>query len=187
MKLKTLIMVGAAALFSATAVKAEHVSNWSVQDRFAYAHEGELFLPNEFSLDAFGSYTTTGRRNFGELFTHNLRHGAFGGGLGLNYFFTKYVGIGGDVQMGDTGNRLVDSTSANLILRLPLDAAHLAPYVFAGGGLQIDPRSQLLGDVGAGVDFRLNHWTGIFVDGRFIWTAKSGDYGLLRAGMRFAF
>jgi len=187
MKLKQMMVIATVALLTATAAQAEHEYNWSMRDRFAYAHEGEVFLPNEFSFDAFGTYTTTRRSNFGDLFTHNLRHGTFGGGAGVNYFFTKYIGISADAEIGDNGNRFVDSASGNLVLRLPLDAAHLAPYVFGGGGGIFDPRSEWMADGGAGIDFRINHWTGIFIDGRYVMPEKSPDYGLFRAGLRFAF
>ncbi|MDB6028871.1 MAG: hypothetical protein JWM68_5094 [Verrucomicrobiales bacterium] len=188
MKLKTLMMIAAgAAVLSTTAVQAQRESNWSMKDRFAYTTEGELFLANEFSLDAFGHYTTTGRSNFEDIFTHNVRGGRFGGGIGLNYFITKFIGVSTDVEMGDNGRQFIDSAAANLVLRLPLDAAHLAPYVFGGGGGQFDPTSQWMADVGVGIEFRINHWTGIFADGRYVWPEKTGDYGLFRAGMRFAF
>jgi outer membrane protein W len=187
MKLKKLILIAAAAVLTITSARAQHEYNWNMRDRFVYVHEGELFLPNEFSLDAFATYTTTPRNGVDELFTHNLRHGDWGGGLGANYFFTKYVGFGADVIMPANGNQLVDSASGNLILRLPFDAAHVAPYIFGGGGGQFDPNSQWLAQGGVGVDFRINHWTGLFTDVRYVWTEDAGEYGLFRAGLRFAF
>lgn len=187
MKLKNILILAAATMLTATAAQAEHEHNWGFNDRFNYAHEGELFAPHEFTLDAFANYGTTARRSFGGLFTHNIRHGTFGGGIGANYFFTKYLGAGADTELGDNGGKLFDSATANFIVRLPLDAAHLAPYFFAGGGGQFDPKSQWLADVGAGIDFRFNRWTGIFVDGRYNFLDQSADYGLFRAGLRLAF
>ncbi len=187
MKLKQLIIVTAVAISTATAVQAQREYHWTVNDRFTYSTEGEIFYPNEFTIDAFAHYTTTSRKSFGQLFTHNIRHGTFGGGVGVNYFFTKYVGIGADVEMGDNGGKFIDSTVANVIVRLPLDAVHLAPYVFGGGGGQFDPECQVVGDVGAGIDFRFNRWSGIFIDGRYVWPDKSPEYGLFRAGLRWAF
>ncbi len=187
MKLKQMLAIATFGFLAATAAQAEHEYNWSMKDRFAYTHEGEVFLPNEFSFDAFGTYTSTRRSSVQDLFTRNLRHGTWGGGVGINYFFTKYIGISSDVSIGDNGNRFIDSAMGNLVLRLPIDPAHLAPYIFGGGGGVFEPSTEWAADAGAGIDFRINHWTGIFVDARYVWPENVGDYGLFRAGMRFAF
>ena len=187
MKMKQMMMIAMLSLLTVTAVQAEHEYNWSMKDRFTYAHEGELFLPNEFSFDAFANYTSTPRSSVDELFTDDLRHGTWGGGVGLNYFFNKWIGISTDLEIGANGGQFIDSTAGNLVLRLPFDVAHVAPYIFGGGGGQFDPESQWIVDAGAGLDFRINHWTGIFVDARYIWPDKSRDYGLFRSGFRFAF
>lgn len=187
MKMKQLMVIAAAAFFTATAAQAAHEYNWNARDRFTYASEGDVFLPNEFSFDAFATYTSTPRANFEDIFKNDLRHGTWGGGIGLNYFFTKYVGISTDVVASDNGYKFIDSASANLVLRLPIEPAHIAPYIFGGAGGQFDPKSQYLIDAGVGVDFRINHWTGIFIDARYVWPEDTADYGLFRSGLRFAF
>ena len=88
---------------------------------------------------------------------------AWGGGLGVNYFFMKYVGLGleqsvfgrnsGGQVINSNGTRAVDAnnnirkdyadygytrwqTAANLILRYPICSWNLAPYLLVGGGAQ---------------------------------------------------
>ena len=51
----------------------------------------------------------------------------------------RYIGIGGDAYSENTYHNFVDDASGNLYLRLPLDAIHLAPYIYGGGGRQFDP------------------------------------------------
>src|SRR4051812_5972303 len=112
MKLKKIFIIAAAmVLVGVGGARAEHDYNWSMKDRFTYAHEGEVFMPHEFTFDAYGSYTTRPRNSVGQLFSHNIRHGNFGGGAGLNYFFTKHIGIGADTIIGDNGGKFLDSVS----------------------------------------------------------------------------
>jgi hypothetical protein len=187
MKLNKVFVSAAAALMIATGAgrAADTMANW--HDRFTYANEGQIFFPNEFSFDAFGVYTTTSRRSFGDLFTDNIRHGKFGGGVGVNYFVTRYLGFGADMTMTANGGKFIDNAMGNLILRLPIDKAHLAPYIFGGFGGQFDPRTDWVADAGAGLDFRFNHYTALFIDGRYIWVNNQPDYALFRAGLRFSF
>jgi hypothetical protein len=146
------------------------------------------YTANELSLDLSGSYFA-GERHLSKLFDTSIRHnrGAWGGDAGLNYFITRYLGIGGDVEMSDNGGNLVDQVLGNVTLRLPLDPTGLAPYVFGGGGRSTDRTWAWLGDLGVGLEFRFNPVVGIFADGRYILADKGGDRLLLRAGLRLAF
>ena len=47
-----------------------------------------------------------------------IRHdrGRWGGDVGLNYFVTRYIGIGGDAEMPDNGGNLVDQVLGSLII-----------------------------------------------------------------------
>ncbi len=147
----------------------------------------DKYTANEFSLDAFGSYTA-GESKFSHLFQTNIRHnGNWGGGLGLNYFLTREIGIGGDVNMPADGGNLVDSALGNLIVRLPSEKTGFAPYLFGGGGRGTDRVWQWLGDAGVGLEFRLNPITGVFTDARYVWADKTSDALLLRAGLRVVF
>ena len=148
------------------------------------------YTANELSLDLSGSYMAA-ERHLSELFKTSIRHerGRWGGDAGLNYFITRYVGIGGDVEMADNGGNFVDQILGNVILRYPIDPTGLAPYVFGGGGRGTDPEWEWLADAGVGLEFRFNPIVGIFTDGRYIWHDKEGSFDrlLLRAGLRLVF
>ncbi|MEO7299779.1 MAG: hypothetical protein ABI042_14525, partial [Verrucomicrobiota bacterium] len=179
----------AAALFTTGTARAEHQMNWNWGDRFHYDSEGkDLYSAQEFTFDIFGTYSK-GKEKFNDTFDKTLRHGDFGGGIGVNYFITRNFGIGTDAFAGDNGGDFVDAVSASAILRLPIDVAHLAPYVFAGGGRQFDGPDSWNLHVGVGLEFRLSSYTGIFIDGRHVFhvSDKSSDYALIRSGLRFAF
>ncbi|MDB6022628.1 MAG: hypothetical protein JWQ04_2485 [Pedosphaera sp.] len=148
---------------------------------------GDLYRDNEFSLDLFGTDALdkhTVDHPSGDRIRHDSRLGL---GLGLNYFFIRYVGIGVEAYSEDTKHNFVDNVSGNLILRLPIGQTGLAPYVFGGGGHQFDPVDANFGQAGAGLEFRFCRNFGIFVDGRWVWTDRDRDYGLGRAGVRLAF
>src|SRR5947209_20116581 len=70
------------------------------------------YNPNELSLDFFGSYLANERR-IEDIFKTNIRHGFWGGGVGANYFFTRELGIGGDINMPANGGTLVDSINGS--------------------------------------------------------------------------
>src|SRR4051812_48231538 len=114
--MKNKMILGATALMlAATAVLADNQN-----DSGAHYDKSDLYRANEGSLDLFG---TAGLGKYtidhasGSRVRHNVR---FGAGAGLNYFFTRNLGIGGDVYSGDTKGAFIDSASANLIFRLPL-------------------------------------------------------------------
>ena len=146
-----------------------------------------LYTENELSVDAFGSYLAP-ERKFSHLFQTNIRNtGSWGGGVGVNYFFLRNVGIGGDIDIPNNGGNFVDLIDGSLILRFPIDPTGLAPYIFGGGGRQTDPEWQWEEFGGVGLEFRLNPVTGVFADARYIWAQKTSDSLLLRAGLRFVF
>jgi hypothetical protein len=70
---------------------------------------------------------------------------------------------------------------------VPFETLRVAPYIFGGGGMQFEHETGWAMDAGAGVDFRVTHRFGIFADARYVWADKNPDYGLIRAGFRFAF
>lgn len=198
MKKTKLMTIAAAALLSAGAAVAQttvtttevHVWNDPHQwwgNHWVYATDNR-YTANELSLDMFGSYQAAERR-FNKIFETNIRHGDWGGGVGVNYFFTRNIGIGGDLNIPDNGGNFIDSASGNLFLRLPIDPTGLAPYIFGGGGRYTDPTWTWVADAGVGVEYRFNPVTGIFGDARYVWPEKSGipDGLLIRAGLRFVF
>ncbi len=110
-----------------------------------------------------------------------------GAGLGVNYFILRYVGVGGDLYTENTAHDLVDNASGNVIFRYPIGQTGLAPYVYGGGGYKWDPVQTAFGQVGGGLEFRFTPHIGVFVDARYVLADRIRDYGVGRAGVRFAF
>jgi hypothetical protein len=154
-------------------------------NHWAY-NAADRYTANELSLDMFGSYIA-GERRAEDLFKTNIRHGVWGGGVGVNYFFTREIGIGGDINIPDDGGNFVNNIDGSLIARIPIVNSGLAPYVFGGGGRQTEPVWQWTGHAGVGLEYRFNPVTGIFADGRYMWVDKTADEILFRAGVRFVF
>lgn len=147
---------------------------------------GERYTANELSLDMFGSYLA-GQRKIEDLFKTNIRHGTWGGGVGVNYFFTRNIGVGGDLEIPADDGNFINNIDGSLIARMPIGNSGLAPYVYGGGGRQTDPTWQWTGHAGVGLEYRFNPVTGIFADARYIWVDKTPDEILFRAGVRFVF
>jgi hypothetical protein len=193
MKLKRIMTFSAVALMlNAGVARAVHV--WEDPGEWANGvvtygpSSTPLFTANELSLDMFGSYEAH-EEKMDDLFKTNIRHGTWGGGVGLNYFITREIGIGGDINIGDNGGSFVDQALGSLILRWPFETIGLAPYIFGGGGRGFDPSWEWFGDLGVGVEYRINPAAGIFVDSRYMWHEKEGssDRILFRAGLRLVF
>ena len=142
-------------------------------DRWRYESR-DKFGPNETKLDLFGTYATRDRS--GNKGDH------WGGGLGVTWFLTEHIGVSADSYLEEL--RMPYRANGSLILRLPIEAVGLAPYVFGGGGRQWEIVPQWTRHAGIGLDFRLNRHTGFFVDGRRTFPEKTDDYTLIRAGLR---
>ena len=140
------------------------------------------FKDTELQLDFFGSYTDThSKGTYGD---------GFGGGVGINYFFTRYLGIGADAQIFDGGVNGVWMFSGSLIARYPIELGGfcLAPYAFGGGGFQEDGRQAGTAHAGAGLEFRIvPEKFGIYAEGRYTWVAGPDDYTQGRVGVRIVF
>ncbi|MFZ4483951.1 MAG: outer membrane beta-barrel protein [Chthoniobacterales bacterium] len=168
-----------------------------------------LFRDQEFQIDAFGlGYFNQGGNSFNYYNNSNAAgisgRPAWGGGLGINYFFSRYIGIGleQDLYGRQSGNSPVDAgytrwaTIGNLFLRYPICSWNLAPYIMIGGGanygntpkadfdgqaLGIPPNrrgtynsGQGFGHVGGGVEYRFTKNIGIFSDARYIYSGVAG-------------
>lgn len=145
----------------------------------------QCFRDTELQLDFFYSYTD---------FRHGSQyHDGNGGGVGVNYFFHRYFGIGlsGNVLGGRAHG--VWQPSVDLILRYPLEIGNhfcIAPYVFGGGGGQFDDKKSGTLNAGAGIEYRVTPHVGLFVEGRYTWTLgrpNNNAFDQGRAGVRFAF
>jgi hypothetical protein len=152
-----------------------------MEDRWHLYHAGEFSIDG-FGLGALHEYDF----NNGVRARHDLR---WGGGAGINFFFTRYIGIGGDAYaIGQPHTHsFVDTTTGNLIFRVPILNTGIAPYIFGGAGYQFQGIDQIVGGGGAGVEFRLVPHFSIFVDARYLAAVKTPDYGLGRAGVRISF
>lgn len=187
MKLNTLVSVTSALLLTAGMAKAAHVwedpGGWS-SGVFVYDAQTAKYTANELSLDLAGSFYAP-ERGIEHLFKTNIRHtGKWGGDAGLNYFFTRYVGISGNIEMPSNGHNFIDQATGEVVLRWPIDPSGFAPYILGGGGRSFEPAWEWIYDVGVGVEYRLNPITGIFTDARYVWADHSTDRLLLRAGDR---
>ena len=174
----TKLLVTSMACLAATAVMAQTETDFDSE---------ELFRANETSIDAFGSISV-GQRTIDNLSGNRVGDdGELGAGVGLNHFYTRYLGVGADAYSEDTDGGFIDNSSLNLILRLPIDELHLAPYVYGGGGYQFEPGDVAFGQAGAGLELRLDRDFGIFADARYVMTDGTENFGVGRAGVRLTF
>src|ERR1700712_3191307 len=60
-------------------------------------------------------------------------HG-YGGGLDVNYMFSRYLGLGLEGYAIDADD-VIGQASGNLIFRYPVPNTRFAPYGYAGGGV----------------------------------------------------
>ena len=146
----------------------------------------ERYRAKELSLDLFGtgSISQSTVNNLGSVTTEDVRLGA---GTGVNYFFHRNIGVGGEAYTENTDHSFVDSASLNLIGRFPIGHGGLAPYVFGGGGYQFDVVEQWLGNAGAGLEYRFTRNWGVFIEARYVFADETKDYGLGRLGVRLSF
>jgi hypothetical protein len=168
-----------------------------------------LYRSHEWQSDLFGAYAPSGPDSGRFLGDH-----AWGGGSAVNYFFTRHLGLslGGEVLDG-TGRRSGDVSgdfSLNLLARYPIGNTPWAPYAYGGvGGFVTGNGSRFFGStddgfrrgfrhgnddvffegrVGLGVEYRFSSHIGAFTDGGYNFVdANHADFGLVRAGIRFAF
>jgi hypothetical protein len=145
----------------------------------------DLYHDSEVSFDGFG---------IGALHEYDFDNGArarrdlrWGGGGGVNLFFARYVGVGGDFYSTSVHHSFVDTTTGNLILRFPIATTGIAPYIFGGAGYQFQGIDQIVAGGGVGLEIRLAPHFSIFADARYLAAAKTDDYGVGRAGIRISF
>ena len=174
------------------------------------------FRDQEFQVDLFGSFMNLPYLD-SHLFSDShhsdtISRNGGGGGIGCNYFFLRYFGIGVDGDFDSNVGGIANYTG-KIILRLPIETGGvcIAPYVFGGGGGEstlddydngfflnrhgfhhVITTNDTFGAVmaGAGLEWRVTPKCGIFVEGRYTWTfdsAKMGDNDRVRAGLRLAF
>src|SRR6187401_2337310 len=88
--MKNKILIGGTLLMMLTANSALGADNTS-------GEQGDLYRAEELSLDVFGS-ASLGKYTIKHLSGDRVRENSeLGAGVGMNYFITRNVGIGGDV------------------------------------------------------------------------------------------
>lgn len=165
--------------------------------------EPTCFSDTEFQLDIFGAYVDGNAQDHAGY----IRDHGWGGGVGLNYFFARYFGLGvdgiwiyGKENAASTPHGEDDgpettfhNVTGSFIFRYPIDSICLAPYAFIGGGYTVDGDDWASAHAGVGLEYRVvPNKIGIFTDGR--WTYFGDRYGhgdlnnfLVKAGIRWVF
>lgn len=193
MKTKSIFML--AAVFSIAIASAQDSQTMDNNRRWRESHPNadrdyRLFTANEFNLDLFGTYTAA-EGKFTDLFDTDIRHGIWGGGAGVNYFFLRNVGIGTDASISKygSGDWKFDHWLGDIYLRLPIGESGISPYLIGSGGRTINPSWEWVYGFGPGLEIRFTHNIGIFTDARFLWNHESTSLNTLnfRAGLRLAF
>lgn len=165
------------------------------------AVEEPCFREHEWQFDVFGQYSVGEAGRAGIFRDHG-----WGGGVGINYFFTRNLGLGVDAawlsaredsgfERADTGNdhTAIHNFSGSLILRLPIDHTCLAPYIYAGGGFHVDGEQWASAHGGVGLEYRIKpNRLGIFADGRWTYLGDRDqrddlNFFSARAGIRIVF
>jgi hypothetical protein len=173
MKKYILSFVGVLAL-AATAVAGTNSKN------VTEVVETSKFRDTELQIDAFGlgAFYQSGRPGWG-------------GGLGVNYFFGRYFGLGVEQDVfGRSNNGSLNYTEwgtfGNAFLRYPIDSWNIAPYGLVGGGVIYGSRVVGGGTVGGGFEYRLTDNFGLFGDARWLYTEDNNGV-LARTGIKLAF
>ncbi len=160
------------------------------------------FNDHELQVDVFGAYVDgNASSHAGPVHDHG-----WGGGIGINYFFTRMFGVSvdatwiyakenaaSDPSRSDNGSTIFHNFSGSLVARFPSDSTCLAPYAFVGGGFHVDGDQWASVHGGAGIEYRVvPNRVGLFTDAR--WTYFGDRYGqgdqnnfMGRAGVRFVF
>ncbi len=138
------------------------------------------FADNEFTVDAFAAY---------QMGNGGYYDDGFSGGVGVNYFFARYFGIGAEAYWNDLGpdNTVIHAVNGMLLARYPIDSLCLAPYMMVGGGALMNGQNTAVGFLGSGLEYRMTESVGIFGDGRYQWNQGANDKIVWRMGLRFAF
>jgi hypothetical protein len=157
------------------------MSEAKVMEKTVQEQPCPCFKAGEIQLDVFGAWAASADSSA------ILENNGWGGGIGVNYFMTKYFGAGieGDYLAADGGLWIA---TGSLIARLPIEGKICwAPYAFVGGGGLWDGSSAGLGHAGAGVDVRVTPRIGVILDSRYCTNFGEESFVLTRAGLRFSF
>jgi hypothetical protein len=131
----------------------------------------DLFRAGEVNLIGFGNWVDKQEDNWG-------------GGVGFNYFFSKYIGLGGSTHWENFDGAFIDNAAGEGYLRMPLQRLPLAPYGVGTGGYSWENEEWFYG-VGGGAEWRFTREFGIFSDIQWLWKESGDRDGLsVRVGIR---
>jgi len=113
---------------------------------------------------------------------------AIGGTFGVNYFFSRNIGIQGNYSLLATDSEHHEF-DGHLVLRAPIDSICIAPYALLGGGYSTNGTSGGNYSAGGGLDIRFSPTScvGLFAEGTYHWASSGSDYTLVRLGVRIPF
>jgi len=175
-KLTLTLMMGAALAVSSAFAGTEAKS---FKEKVTVAPAECNFRDMEFQIDGFysGFYGSHGSKF----------HTGSGGGADLNFFFSKYFGVGYEAQWySNNGTAEHLPLGGNFFVRYPICSLNLAPYAMVGGGAAWDGNCYGYGNVGGGLEYRFTKNIGIFADGRYFYGGV-GNCANFRSGIRVAF
>lgn len=176
------ILLGALTLTSNKTQAGETVYSGKTFKEVTIVENASRFRNQEIQLDAFFIQTFAGRTNGQTINTGP------GGGFGINGIFARYFGVGIENYWYSNDNQTNYTLGAFGILRYPIDAANLAPYLTIGGGSgwTANNANYGFGSLGIGLEYRITDNIGTFVDGKWYFGAPDSA-GTLRTGVRLAF
>lgn len=171
------------------------------QFKQSVVEEETCFKEREWQFDTFGQYSAGKSGQAGAFRDHG-----WGGGIGINYFFTRNIGLGVDAAWlsiredarfsrgnADSEHTELHNFSGSFIFRLPIDSACLAPYAYVGGGFHVDGHQWASAHGGVGLEYRIKpNRLGVFADGRWTYLGDRDEVDDLnfftaRAGFRIVF
>ena len=182
----------------------ESSSSKEVQQTYA-APSTQFYADREWNIDLFGLRADTYNDYRNDRYL-GIDHG-YGGGLDVNYMFTRYLGVGLEGYALDA-DHVIGQASGNLIFRYPIPNTRFAPYGYAGGGVlfngsrlrrlvangqspasireNTDPEG--VGQFGVGFEVRITPHVGLINDYSYnLVNGPDNNFGMLRSGIRFAF
>jgi opacity protein-like surface antigen len=183
---------------------AETYSGKEVQQTYNAPSE-QFYGDREWNFDLFGLRADTYNEYRNDRYL-GVDHG-YGGGLDVNYMFTRYLGAGLEGYAIDADD-VIGQASANFIFRYPIPNTRFAPYGYAGGGVLFNgselrenvksgnsPASirrnsdaEGMGQFGVGFEVRVTPHIGIINDYSYnLVNGADNNFGMLRSGIRFAF
>ena len=110
----------------------------------------------------------------------------YGGGIGINYYFTQNIGVGASWALQDINGTVFHDTSVDLLLRAPLGDSCNAIYGIVGGGVLADGENFGSFNYGLGLEHRFSPSCGIFGEARHKFI-DNADFLSARVGFRLVF